>query len=807
MLPPKLRTTPIALSLLLALGFSSTLSAAVSDVRVNPSVQQAETTGNHLEASRQIRVVQNGSPTYFLEQQKRKFLSHPTQSSGFWANKSETLKIEYQHHGEDINLLPELWIVPINKGKDENRDKQIVKLKPGINEIEVKHAGAIYFAATNQPGSSEIIINLLEGGKPMPRFILGENTAEDWQISLKKYGDSPFAELVGKRMILTMPIKNMRKQATDPEGVLVLWDRIVDLAEEQFGLSSKRAFPHRATPFQYQFTSKSDSTSGYMSASNFWLKTNMPGIPEVITTELLKKAWGPWHELGHHYQMRAWTFDNDGETTVNLTSLYVQRALGETSRLEAESRWDSVYALMESKGHIYEDVDVFIRLAMFWQLDLTFGQDFYQRLGDRYRTMTPTEQPKNNDEKKQRFLIETSRVAGVNLTSFFHRWGLKPTKDTSAQLEAMNLPQLTKPIWLNTDTNIAHTYSLTEQNMTGDVRLPDTVNAGDIFSVSVDVTNRDASALTYRWDIPSGVQVITDRGHEITLRAPHNVLQNAMLSIPVTVTDNNNMAMRLASSTRLKTTGDNISFRDAFNDVIKQRYQIEGDINLWNDASPKGVVGTYYQSDNTLTHTRDYYRLKTRSYWYFPSNQTSNEYWEYLESYDGSQFLNGEVGDVDQTIEAEQVVEEIKPVAQCNVPSWEAKAYSEPTTISKNGRIYTNKWWVSATAMPGDVAQTDTTGNGTGWGKVWEDKGPCDVAVKDELQSVIESNPITPQQCSAPSWEQKAYGEPTKVSNNGRIYINKWWVAADNIPGDDAVTDTTGNGTGWSKVWEDKGAC
>ncbi|WP_260654849.1 hypothetical protein [Yersinia frederiksenii] len=152
-------------------------------------------------------------------------------------------------------------------------------------------------------------------------------------------------------------------------------------------------------------------------------------------------------------------------------------------------------------------------------------------------------------------------------------------------------------------------------------------------------------------------------------------------------------------------------------------------------------------------------------------------------------------------------MEEVKPVAQCDVPTWNARVYSEPTTVSKNGRIYTNKWWVSATAMPGDIAETDTTGNGTGWGKVWEDKGPCDVAVKDELQSAIESKPVTPQQCNTPSWEQKAYGEPTKVSKNGRIYINKWWVAADNIPGDDAVTDTTGNGTGWSKVWEDKGAC
>lgn len=801
MLHPKLRTTPIALSLLLALGFSSTVSATVAKVPSNQSIQQAKNANNSAEVSRQIRVVQNGSPAYFTGQQKRNRLTHPTQSSGFWANKGEILHIEYQHKGEDIDVLPELWIVPAKKGKEASFGRQVVKLQEGINEIEVANTGPLYFAATNQPGSSEITVNLLKGGKPMPRFILGKNTVEEWQQHLAQFSDAPFAELVGKRMILTMPIKNMRKQATDPEGVLILWDRIVDLAEEQFGLSAERAFPHRATPFQYQFVSKPDNTGGWMSAMNYWLGTNGEFIPEVITTELLQKAWGPWHELGHHYQMPAWTFDNDTETTVNLTSLYVQRALGETSRLEAESRWDLVDALMKTSGHSYEEVSPSIRFAMFWQLDLAFGQDFYQRLGDRYRTLTKAEQPKNNDEKKQRFLLETSRVAGVNLESFFHRWGLKPTQETRVQLQAMNLPQLTKPIWLNTDSNIAHSYLLTQQNITGDVRVPETVNAGDMFSVSVDITNRERSELTYQWDIPAGVEVITDKGSEITLRAPHNVLQNAMMLIPVTVTDTNNMAMRLASSTQLKTIGENISAREAYNELIKQRYQIEGEFNFWDSTATKNIPGTFYLYDNPYTKTRDYFRLKTNSYSYFPTDQTSDTYWEYLESYDGSQYLNGDV------IEAITPAKPVEKLEQCSVPSWKQRIYEVPTTVSKDGRVYANKWWVSATAVPGDTAVTDMTGNGTDWSKAWEDKGLCDTAVKEEQQAVIEPKPDAPQQCSAPSWEQRIYEVPTTISKDGRVYSNKWWVSAEKKPGDSAVTDTSGNGSDWSKVWEDKGAC
>ncbi|HHL2561373.1 TPA: M60 family metallopeptidase [Yersinia enterocolitica] len=280
---------------------------------------------------------------------------------------------------------------------------------------------------------------------------------------------------------------------------------------------------------------------------------------------------------------------------------------------------------------------------MFWQLDLAFGKGFYQRLGDRYRTLAVAEWPKNDDEKKQRFLLETSRVAGINLKSFFHKWGIKPTKETSAQLKAMNLPDLREPIWENRDSNIAYSYSLTQQNITGNVRLPDTVNAGDVFTVTVEVANRNTSALTYQWDIPKGFEIITDNGREITLRAPHNVLQNAMLPIPVTVTDSNNMAMRLASSTQLKTVGENISTRAAYDQRIKQRYQIEGDLNHWKSGSHRNTRGTVYLYDNHYTGTRDYFRLKKSSYGLFPTNQTSNKYWEYLESYDGSQYLNDDV--------------------------------------------------------------------------------------------------------------------------------------------------------------------
>lgn len=61
-------------------------------------------------------------------------------------------------------------------------------------------------------------------------------------------------------------------------------------------------------------------------------------------------------------------------------------------------------------------------------------------------------------------------------------------------------------------------------------------------------------------------------------------------------------------------------------------------------------------------------------------------------------------------------------------------------------------------------------------------------------------------QCAA-KWKAQSYVGGSKVTHYGRIYIAKWWAEASSVPGDPAVTDTTGNGTGWGLVWEDKGAC
>ncbi|WP_145932207.1 N-acetylglucosamine-binding protein GbpA [Yersinia bercovieri] len=87
-----------------------------------------------------------------------------------------------------------------------------------------------------------------------------------------------------------------------------------------------------------------------------------------------------------------------------------------------------------------------------------------------------------------------------------------------------------------------------------------------------------------------------------------------------------------------------------------------------------------------------------------------------------------------------------------------------------------------------------------------------DFVAKGEVETVKpEANPEVDgadKQCTAPAWSNKStYNANDTVTHNGRTYMSKWWADKSSVPGDAAVTDTTGNGSGWGKVWEDKGAC
>ena len=86
-----------------------------------------------------------------------------------------------------------------------------------------------------------------------------------------------------------------------------------------------------------------------------------------------------------------------------------------------------------------------MKLAMFWQLRLAFGDDFYPQLHQYYREHE-LDLP-DDDAKVQAFIRVASQVSGWDLSPFFEAWGLPIEVET--RLEIQKLEKLNQQIWLN----------------------------------------------------------------------------------------------------------------------------------------------------------------------------------------------------------------------------------------------------------------------------------------------------------------------------------------------------------------------
>ncbi len=159
-------------------------------------------------------------------------------------------------------------------------------------------------------------------------------------------------------------------------------------------------------------------------------------------TKLRQDGWGPWHELGHQHQQTNVTWPETVEVTVNIYSLAVERALGLSSRLSRDNVWPEIMAYLgqpeENKNYNAPEVGLFVRLGLYQQLWLQYGDDFFIDLHRKVReeglTLSTT------SDKMGYFMLKSSEVAGNDLSDFFRKWGYAIDEEYYEEVASLNLP-------------------------------------------------------------------------------------------------------------------------------------------------------------------------------------------------------------------------------------------------------------------------------------------------------------------------------------------------------------------------------
>ncbi len=170
-----------------------------------------------------------------------------------------------------------------------------------------------------------------------------------------------------------------------------------------------------------------------------------------------KGEWGLFHELGHNHQSGDLTFDGAGEVTVNLFTLYVfEKLCGKKPReanncLAMPQRDQSLKKYLAARDFSKWQRDPGLALLMYVQLQEGFGWEPYIKLFAEYRDLPKSERPKNDDEKRDQWMVRFSKAVGKNLGPFFETWGV-PTSE-KARGEISGLPK-----WMPADWPEGHTH-------------------------------------------------------------------------------------------------------------------------------------------------------------------------------------------------------------------------------------------------------------------------------------------------------------------------------------------------------------
>ncbi|MFJ8531015.1 M60 family metallopeptidase [Bacillus sp. NPDC094106] len=329
------------------------------------------------------------------------------------------------------------------------------RLSPGSNTISSPNGGLLGFDNSAEKGT--VKVKVTQGGSPVPFFELGKHTKADWIAMMDKYPDAHAVQLKSKKAVLTVTQESAKKYIVDQDPVPLLkkYDEMILAQDRISGLSETNSNPlHRSTGRLWAFVENPNKPDWGMYASLDGAVFTTAGDAIESTLNVNEFGWGQMHEAGHARQQYPWMWYGLDEVTVNIYSLAAQKQLfpGQPTRLEKEGDYDRAFQYLKQTDKEYKNIDdLFVKLVMFWQLHLAYGEDFYPNLHKLYRELPKDKLPETDEEKIQAFIYNTSKVAKQNLLPFFDQWGLKASQETRKKVEALRYPTLTSPIWEATD--------------------------------------------------------------------------------------------------------------------------------------------------------------------------------------------------------------------------------------------------------------------------------------------------------------------------------------------------------------------
>jgi len=319
-----------------------------------------------------------------------------------------------------------------------SRAPDIVKSTPitaPVTQAASAFGGLIYIEVPTRAAGHESFSASIRGGISAPHFMLGRDDDAQWNSEIKNR-PAPWAELACDKMILSVPTE-VARTVTTPTLLMNFWKRVVEAQDDISNQTAERKRPER-------MVADVQISAGFMH-SGYPIMLHVPEALEMVTFNRIKfPGWGYHHEIGHNHQRDDFTFEGTGEVTNNVLGMYVYEAVLKKDwlighpEISPERRKENLKMLKRTsdKWELWKS-DPFLALHTYIQLVQAFGWESWRAYLHSFADPEHGPAPKNDDEKRDQFLVRYSKITNRNLGPFFDAWGIPVSAEAKAEVSQL----------------------------------------------------------------------------------------------------------------------------------------------------------------------------------------------------------------------------------------------------------------------------------------------------------------------------------------------------------------------------------
>lgn len=318
---------------------------------------------------------------------------------------------------------------------------------------------------------------VISGAVKSPDFVLGKTDPQQWMDEIQS-STVPFAELAGKRMIWSMPVR-LLKEADDPVALTEFYDAAILHDYNVFhGLSDTASdLLHRAPDFAVRCVQDIQIHAGAAYASYPCMFGGDVYAKRAVSRTLMRSsgnAWGFFHEVGHIYQVSCWKWSDGpgsiGEVSNNLNVMYGWNRMYHewhegTAGQSKDNYQDYIHKFMsrpldERNFEVDEQFGSNAgkgRLVPFCQLAQKYGWKLYAYLGKCARELSVKQASVVNGSiamgRREFFCKRVCEYANADMRPFFDAWGIQYGPLASADMATMP-PYTGEKFWEKWDVSL-----------------------------------------------------------------------------------------------------------------------------------------------------------------------------------------------------------------------------------------------------------------------------------------------------------------------------------------------------------------